>query len=299
MPMVVLAVGANAVDSVLRLPATPSPQGPNAKLRIRSQTRSAGGQSATAMSGVRALGRQAMYVGALGSDENGQFLRGELLARGVDLSHAVTRDAPNAAAVILIDDASGERIVLWDRDERLALADAEIPVEAIRAAAVVQVDDVDMPASLRAAEIARAANVPVTSDIEGTSPGTEALVRAVTYPIFAESAVVLLTGAPDVERGLRQLRALNPGPLVVTLGERGAAALDGDRFFVVPGFKVTAIDTTGAGDHFRAGFIHGVIQGWPIADILRFANATAAVSCTKRGAIASAPTLAEVAQMLG
>ena len=71
MPMVVLAVGANAVDSVLRLPATPSPQGPNAKLRIRSQTRSAGGQSATAMCGVRALGHQAMYVGALGSDETG------------------------------------------------------------------------------------------------------------------------------------------------------------------------------------------------------------------------------------
>ena len=69
-------------------------------------------------------------------------------------------------------------------------------------------------------------------------------------------------------------------------------------FGVVPGFKVTAIDTTGAGDHFRAGFIHGVIQGWPIADILRFANATAAVSCTKRGAIASAPTLAEVERLL-
>ena len=67
---------------------------------------------------------------------------------------------------------------------------------------------------------------------------------------------------------------------------------------MVPGFKVTAIDTTGAGDHFRAGFIHGVIQGWPIADILRFANATAAVSCTKRGAIASAPTLAEVERLL-
>jgi sulfofructose kinase len=298
MPAPVLALGANAVDSVLRLPATPAPEGPHAKLRINSRTRSAGGQSATAMCGVRALGHEATYVGALGSDDNAQFLRQELLARGVDLSHAVTRDAPNAAAVILIDDTSGERIVLWDRDERLALADDEIPADAIRGAAVLEVDDVDMRASLRAAAIARDANVPITSDIEGTSPGTDALVRAVTYPIFAESAVVLLTGERDVERGLRQLRALNPGPLVVTLGDRGAAVLDGDRFLTVPGFRVAAVDTTGAGDHFRAGFMHGVIQGWPIADILRFANATAAVSCTRRGAIASAPTLDEVQRLL-
>jgi sugar/nucleoside kinase (ribokinase family) len=73
--------------------------------------------------------------------------------------------------------------------------------------------------------------------------------------------------------------------------------LDGDRFVVVPGFAIKAIDTTGAGDHFRAGFAHGLIQGWPIAEVLRFANATAAVSCTRRGAVASAASLADVEEM--
>ena len=294
----VVAVGANAVDTVFRRPATPAPDGPHAKLRIKTRTRSAGGQSATALCGVRALGHAAIYVGAIGADDNGGFLRAELTARGVDLSHAVSRDVSNAAAAILIDDVSGERIVLWERDERLALTPDEIPVEVIGRAAVVHVDDVDMGASLRAAEIARAAGVPVTSDIEGTSAGTDALIRAVTYPIFAESAILLLTSERDIERGLRALRPLNPGPLVVTLGERGAAMLEADRFVVVPGFTIRAIDTTGAGDMFRAGFMHGLIAQWPLERAVRFANATAAVSCTRAGAIASAPRLAEVEQIL-
>jgi sugar/nucleoside kinase (ribokinase family) len=217
----------------------------------------------------------------------------------VDLAHAVSRDVPNAAAAILIDDASGERIVLWERDERLAISPDEIPADVIRRAAVVQVDDVDMSASLLAASLAREFGVAVTSDIEGTSARTDELIRAVTYPIFAESAVLLLTGEREVERGLRTLRRLNPGPLIVTLGERGAAVLEGDRFVVVPGFQVKAIDTTGAGDIFRAGFIHGLVSGWPIERAVRFANAAAAVSCTRAGAMASAPTLAEVAQLLG
>lgn len=293
-----VAVGANAVDTVYRLPATPAAQGPHAKLRVRSRTRSAGGQSATALSGVRAFGHQAVYVGAIGSDDNGAFLRRELLGRGVDLTHAITRDAPNAAAAILIDDTSGERIVLWERDERLALSPSEIPADVLRAAAVVHVDDVDMSASLHVASIARAAGVPVTSDIEGTSARTDELIRAVSYSIFAESAVLLLTGEADVERGLRALRPLNASPLVVTLGERGAAILEGDRFIAVPGFRITPVDTTGAGDIFRAGFMHGLIEHWPLEQIVRFANAAAAVSCTRAGAMASAPRLTDVERML-
>ena len=53
----------------------------------------------------------------------------------------------------------------------------------------------------------------------------------------------------------------------------------------MPAFAVEALDTTGAGDVFRGGFIYALLQGWPIADGLRFANAAAAVSCTRLGAM--------------
>jgi len=57
---------------------------------------------------------------------------------------------------------------------------------------------------------------------------------------------------------------------------------------------VKVVDATGAGDVFRAGFIYGLLQKWRVREILRFANATAAVSCTRLGAIPSVPTLDEV-----
>jgi sulfofructose kinase len=86
--------------------------------------------------------------------------------------------------------------------------------------------------------------------------------------------------------------------LVVTMGEQGSSALEGDRFYHEPAFKVHAVDTTGAGDVFRAGFVYGLLAGWPTLDVLKFANAAAAVSCTRLGAMGAAPTLADVELML-
>ena len=78
----------------------------------------------------------------------------------------------------------------------------------------------------------------------------------------------------------------------------GALALDGDHAVRSPAFTVDAVDTTGAGDVFRAGFIHGRLSGWPLDRTLRFANAAAAVSCTRLGALAGIPSLADVEAML-
>ena len=71
-------------------------------------------------------------------------------------------------------------------------------------------------------------------------------------------------------------------------------ALDEDGIHYAPAFQVEAVDTTGAGDVFRAGFIYAMLRGWPTDDILRFANAAAAVSCTRLGALGGIPSLEEV-----
>jgi len=85
---------------------------------------------------------------------------------------------------------------------------------------------------------------------------------------------------------------------VVTLGEQGAVALDGERFYHEPAFQVQAIDTTGAGDVFRGGFIYAILQGEPIDRALRLANAAAAVSCTRLGALNGVPAMAEVRELM-
>jgi sugar/nucleoside kinase (ribokinase family) len=165
----------------------------------------------------------------------------------------------------------------------------------LSAARLLHVDDVDPEASVRAASIARKAGIPVTSDIERVTASTAALIASVTVPIFAEHVLEPLTGERDFERALRKLRTEHDGMLCVTLGSRGAMLLDDDRLYYEPAVPVAVVDTTGAGDVFRAAFIYGLLRGDRPADILRLANAAAAISCTRLGAISGVPTLEEIA----
>jgi sulfofructose kinase len=298
----VVGVGANSIDFVCRLPFYPEPSGPNSKLGIRSYDRSPGGQAATVLSACASLGLRTSYVGTVARDENGSIILDALERRGVDTTRAILRTGANPFAVILVaDDAAvhGERIVLWKRPEEMKLTAADLPADVVTGARFLFVDDVDAEAAIAAGRMAIAAGVPVTTDIEAVKPRTEALIDAVTIPIFAETVPRTLTGEADPEAALRMLRNRHAGLLCVTLGARGAAALDGDRYIYQPGFVVDAVDTTGAGDVFRAGFIYASLRGDSTADILRFACAAAAVSCTRRGAINSVPSCEDVHALLG
>jgi sulfofructose kinase len=289
----VIGVGANSVDYVYGLPEFPHPDSSAAKLRIQHASLSCGGQTATALCTCAAMGLRAKYVGTIGHDENGERIRQELQRRGVNVDHAYVRSVRNPFAVILVDERRGERVVLWDRDPALSLSANEIEA-ALRAGTprLIHVDDTDEDAAIRAASIGRLAGVPVTSDIERVTERTEELVAAVTIPIFAEHVLEPLTGERDFERALRKVGSPF-GDVCVTLGARGAMLLEGDRLHHVEGLPVEVVDTTGAGDVFRGAFITALLRGDSAPDILRFANAAAALSCTRRGAIAGVPTLEE------
>jgi sugar/nucleoside kinase (ribokinase family) len=290
----VVGNGANSVDFVHLLPGYPQPFGSFAKMKIQRQEILCGGQMATAMSACASLGLRAKYVGVTGTDDNGRRVRRELERRGIDLSDLIIRDAQNQFAVILVDETNGDRIVLWDRDEKLALRERDLPAEAIASARIVHVDDVDQPAAILAARMARERGVAVTSDIDRLTDRTRELIDAVTIPIFAEHVPTRVTGVADHQEALQALRAAHHRLLCVTLGERGAMAVDAAGTHYVPAFQVNAVDTTGAGDVFRAAFVYALLREWATEDILRFANAAAAVSCTRLGALGGIPSLHEV-----
>jgi sugar/nucleoside kinase (ribokinase family) len=307
----VVGVGANSIDFVYTLPAYPRPEGPFSKLRIAGTERSPGGQTATVLCACASLGLRTRYVGTISTDENGRLVRDAMRARGVDVSAAIERSAPNPYAVILLATpgsnqaqtgvrqgsdpySSGERIVLWDRDPLMALRPDDLAGDLARGARLIHVDDVDGEAAIAAGRAAISAGLPVTSDLEAVKPHTVALLDAVTIPIFAESVAEQLSGERDLETALRKLRKPHMTLLCTTLGADGAALLAGDRFLRQPAFAIEPVDTTGAGDIFRAGFIYALLRGDAPEQILRFACAAAGVSCTRRGAINSVPVLEEV-----
>ncbi len=292
----VIGVGTNSVDEVLQLRGETHTALAGGKVRVSDRAFLCGGQTATVAAACAALGLRSGYVGAFGSDEHGMLIRKALTSCGVDLRGSINCDAPNRGAVILVD-SRGARTVLWHRSDRL-----KVPLQDVHASVlqslIVHVDDDDPELALHSATIARGADTLVTSDLEHISDHLERLIAAVSLPIFEQNLPPRITGERDPERALRQLRRLNDGLLVMTRGEDGAVALDGDTFHVAPAFTVSVVDATGAGDVFRAGMIYGLLQKWAVTDMLRFANAAAACSCTKLGAIPSVPTLPEVRALL-
>jgi sugar/nucleoside kinase (ribokinase family) len=237
-------------------------------------------------------------VGVVGRDEDGRRVRDALARRSIDVAHLVEHEATTQTATILIHPETGSRVVLSDRDPRLALGADEVPTDVLAGAHIVHIDDVDSAAAIHAARAAHEVGVPVTSDIDHVSERTDELLAAVTFPIFAEDTPKELAGVTDVEEALRKLRRRYAGVLCVTLGERGAMALEGDQLHYQPAFPVGVRDTTGAGDVFRGGFIYGLRHGWRLPHILEFAAAAAAVSCTRLGALDGVPTLEDVEHVL-
>jgi sulfofructose kinase len=116
-------------------------------------------------------------------------------------------------------------------------------------------------------------------------PGVENLLMRVDYLIASRDIPGRLTDEADLRKSLPALKERFGSRLTAaTLGEEGVLAWDGTRFHYAAAFRVQPVDTTGAGDIFHAGFIYGLLQGWPLSRQLDFACAAAALNCTAVGA---------------
>lgn len=292
----VVGLGENSVDRILQLPSRPG-FGPGAKMRAESRPPTVGGQVVTTLCTCASLGLRAAYIGVVGDDAHGALVRNELTRRGVDTRAVLTRAVGTREAVILVE-PSGERLVLWSRDAASALRPSEVPADLVRRTRVLHIDAVDLDAAVHAAQLARAAGAIVTCDLDDVGEGRAALFDAATHPILAEGVPSALTGEADVVHALLALGRRHSGPVCVTRGARGALLLEDGRVHQCPAPAVRAVDTTGAGDVFRGAYIAARLEGVAPADVLRFATAAAAVSCTRVGAVGGVPTRADVEAML-
>ena len=286
----IVGIGLNAVDYLVGLPRFPVP---GEKLRMSSFAREGGGQVATALVALSRWGHRCKYVGNVGDDDHGRLSYRLLSREGIDLAHV--RTVPGASsqfAVILVEEGTGERTILWDRDPRIRVSPEGLPLDDIRRARVLLLDGHDVPPAIVAARIARAAGVPVVLDAEKVQEGTEELLSLCDHIVAAGHFPALLVPGASAEDGAREiLRRYAPGTSTVTLGPRGAFGCDGREEILSPSIRVEAVDTTGAGDVFHAGFVHALLEGLPFREILAFANAAAGLSCRGMGGRAAIPTI--------
>lgn len=286
----VVGIGLNAVDYLVGLPRFPIP---GEKLRMSGFTREGGGQVATALVALSRWGLRCKYVGNVGDDENGRISSLLLSKEGIDLAHV--RTVPGASsqfAVILVEEKTGERTILWDRDPKIRVSREDLPLDEIRRARALLLDGHDVPPSIIAARTARAAGVPVVLDAEKVQEGTEELLPLCDHIVAAGHFPGLLMPGVSAENGAREmLRRYAPRTSTVTLGPRGAFGCDGREEIFSPSIRVDALDTTGAGDVFHAGFLYSLLKGLPFREILAFANTAAGLSCRGMGGRSAIPTI--------
>ena len=290
-PFDAVGFGLNTTDLLVEVARYPES---DTKQPIQRLAHSPGGQAATAMVTCARLGWAARYVGRFGDDDHGTAGRSSLEADGVDVARC--RSMPgtaNAFSVILVDQATGARTVLWSRDPGLKLGPDDVERDAVCAGRVLMVDCHETAASRVAARYARQAGIPTVIDVERVRPGVEALLEQIDIIITAQDFPAALTGVDEQGAALRALYdAYRPALVCSTLGSDGSLAVVAGTEVRTPAFRVAVVDSTGAGDVFRGGFIAGWLRGGDLAsaaEVLRYANAVAALKCLGLGARSAIP----------
>jgi sugar/nucleoside kinase (ribokinase family) len=274
-------VGLNATDTLIPLPLFPQR---GSKVEYSHASILPGGQAASTVVACQTWGLTTRYVGKLGDDDAASLHRREFTRTGVDARLITVPNAASPQSLIIVD-GGGERTVLCRRDERLLLRPADLDRSWIVNARALHVDGFETAAATVAASWARAAGIPVIADLDELYPGVEDLIGNIDYLIVSRDFPTRLTGERQLEQALRTMKSgFGCTVTAATLGEDGVLAWDGSHFHHRPAYRIDVADTTGAGDIFHAGFIYGLLQGWPLTRQLDFACAAAALNCTVTGA---------------
>jgi sulfofructose kinase len=275
----VVGLGQCSIDHVALVDGFPPYAG---KVAMQGYQRLPGGQIATALLACARLGLRAAFVSSVGDDGVAESVLTPLRTAGIDVSRVLVMEgAVSQLALIVVDQRTGERTVIWHRDPRLRIPKERLDREDVERGRALHLDAGDPDVAVWAARVARAAGIPVFADIDTAVPGVEEVLRAVDFPIVSSQFAASRFGSP--EEALRGLAALGARFPVVTLGDRGAVGGSGAPLRS-PAFAVDARDTTGAGDVFHGAFIVAALEGADPVEALRLANAAAAMNCRAVGA---------------
>ena len=155
--------------------------------------------------------------------------------------------ARNQFAFILIDASTGERTIIWDRDQRLVMLPADVSRELVSSAKVLLVDGHDAGAAVQAARFAREAGSVVVMDAERISDETPELVSLVDVIIGERSFPERFTGLTDIKEALVSLAGKGPRLAGVTLGKKGALVFCNGAFSIPLPMKCAAVILPGQG----------------------------------------------------
>lgn len=283
---------------------------------------SPGGAPANVAVALGKLGAEVSFIGKVGHDEFGFWLREFMASQGVDVTYLETDTrAPTMLAVVALPTPDAPQFILYNGANELLTSD-DLPRQAIKKAAVFIYGSVTLStrssdAALAAAAAAHQAGVQVIFDVnlrpnlwrdlDTARQKIDQSLKTASIIKTNETELEFLTGTDDLERGSALLLERGAQLCCVSLGDKGAYFRTTAAHGLVPAFAVEAIDATGSGDAFVAGLALQVAQipkplhtlsfdEW--YTIIRFANGCGALTTTALGGMSGSPTLAAVQELM-
>jgi sulfofructose kinase len=257
-----------------------------------------GGLAATAAVSIASLGGAAEFWGRVGDDAHGQRLASLLRSQGVTPFVERSPGGRTPVSTMMVD-RKGERMLAYFGSESLDTDPAWLPIETMTALDAVLCDVRWTQGAQAVLTQARAQGIPSILDVELAAPDhVAALTTLSDYNLFSAPALTRFTGIDEPQAAIRAAADRTQGAVGVTLGNRGFLWLDNGRCWLQPAFQVNAIETNGAGDVFHGAFAFAIARGDNVSHAARFASATAALKCTRRGGWESMPSLSEVEALL-
>lgn len=257
---------------------------------------SPGGKGANQAVAAARLGAEVTMVGCIGDDVYGEMIVRNLKKNGINTDFVkVLPNENSGTAHITVAEDDNKIIVIKAAND---LVDAELVDQAeekIKEADLVLLQhEIPFETIAYAVEKCWQLGVPVLLNPAPVAPVPQNVLDKVTYltPNEHEAAILFDNMATE------NILSCYAGKVLMTLGSKGVAYYEEGKVQIVPAFKVTPVDTTGAGDTFNGAFAVARAAGKNMAESVRFANAAAAVSVQKIGAQGGMPYLKEVEEML-
>jgi fructokinase len=260
----------------------------------------AGGVTANMLTQVARLGTSTGWLGLIGDDENGRIIQKAFTEDGMDLSGVEVVRGERSALTWIPVNPGGERCIYMFPNVTGKLSVLHVKnrfSSHIKGAKHFHTEASQLPIVplKEAMRIAKDAGVRIFFDMDVTPRFFAQMnlgkqeelcdaLKLVDVLKPCKAAAREMTGVTDYNRIADQLLNLGPKVVAITEGEDGCLIATKEKRVQVPAFRVNVVDTTGAGDAFMGGLSYGLLQGWDLERVGIFANACAALCCTKVGA---------------
>jgi ribokinase len=297
MPPQVVGIGSCGIDYFAIVPRL---LGADEKINADRLEIHAGGVTGNNLTQVARLGASAGWLGLIGDDESGRLIVKAFEEDGLDLSGIQTMQGEQSTFTWIPVDAQGERCIYMFPNINGKLTADQVRTHFathIKSATHfhTEASQLPLPPIKAAMEVARGAGVRVIFDLDvapsyfahaklGSEQDLISALQLVDVLKPCKAAAREITGETDYEKIAAKLLALGPKVVAVTMGADGALIASAGKMAHVPALKVNVVDSTGAGDAFMGGLSYGLLQSWDHRAVGLFANACAAICCTKVGA---------------